>query len=87
MIFQGQEFLEDEWFHDQDPIDWPKKETYRAILHMYRDLIRLRRNWYDNTRGLRGQHVHVQPVLPLALPQIGFVWLCFDSLAGRGFSS
>lgn len=62
MIFQGQEFLEDEWFHDQDPIDWSKKETYRGILLMYRDLIRLRRNWYDNTRGLRGQHVHVHHV-------------------------
>jgi 1,4-alpha-glucan branching enzyme len=58
MIFQGQEFLEDEWFHDQDPIDWSKKETFSGILQLYRDLIRLRRNWYDNTRGLRGQHVH-----------------------------
>jgi 1,4-alpha-glucan branching enzyme len=62
MIFQGQEFLEDEWFRDQDPIDWSKKETYSGILQLYRDLIRLRRNWYDNTRGLRGQHVHVHHV-------------------------
>ena len=59
MIFQGQEFLEDEWFHDQDPIDWAKKETFRGILHMYRDLIRLRRNWFNTTRGLRGRHVNV----------------------------
>lgn len=62
MIFQGQEFLEDEWFRDQDPIDWSKKETYSGILQLYRDLIRLRRNWYDHTRGLRGQHVHVHHV-------------------------
>ena len=62
MIFQGQEFLEDEWFRDQDPIDWSKKDTYSGILQMYRDLIRLRRNWYDNTRGLGGQHVHVHHV-------------------------
>ncbi|MGI9289230.1 MAG: alpha-amylase family glycosyl hydrolase [Pseudomonadales bacterium] len=62
MIFQGQEFLEDEWFHDQDPIDWSKQQTYRGIWQMYRDLIRLRRNWYDNARGLRGQHVHVHHV-------------------------
>ena len=26
---------------------------------MYRDLIRLRRNWFNNTAGLRGQHVNV----------------------------
>jgi 1,4-alpha-glucan branching enzyme len=62
MIFQGQEFLEDQWFHDQDPIDWSKKETYQGILRMYRDLIRLRRNWHDTTRGLRGPHVSVHHV-------------------------
>ena len=26
---------------------------------MYRDLIRLRRNWFNTTAGLRGQHVNV----------------------------
>ena len=62
MIFQGQEILEDQWFHDQDPIDWYKLVTYRGIHDMYRDLIRLRRNWYNNTRGLRGQHVNVYHV-------------------------
>ncbi|MGK7905471.1 MAG: alpha-amylase family glycosyl hydrolase [Hormoscilla sp.] len=62
MIFQGQEILEDEWFQDQDPIDWTKLDTYRGIHDMYRDLIRLRRNWYNNTRGLRGQHVNVYHV-------------------------
>lgn len=59
MIFQGQELLEDEWFRDQDPLDWSKKDRYRGIFQMYCDLIRLRRNWYNNTRGLRGQHVNV----------------------------
>ena len=62
MIFQGQEFLEDEWFHDRDPIDWSKKDLYRGMFLMYRDLIRLRRNWHDNTRGLGGRHVHVHHV-------------------------
>jgi 1,4-alpha-glucan branching enzyme len=59
MLFQGQEFLEDEWFHDQDPLDWAKRERFGGLVQMYRDMIRLRRNWYNNTRGLRGQHVHV----------------------------
>lgn len=62
MIFQGQEFLEDQWFHDQHPIDWAKQQTYSGILTLYRDLIRLRRNWYDTTRGLRGSHVAVHHV-------------------------
>ena len=62
MIFQGQEFLEDEWFHDEDPIDWSRKETFGGILRMYQDLIRLRRNLHRNTGGLCGQHVHVHHV-------------------------
>ncbi len=62
MIFQGQEFLEDEWFHDQDPIDWSKRRRYAGIVRLYRDLIRLRRNWHDNSRGLRGHHIHVHHV-------------------------
>ncbi|MGF1536999.1 MAG: alpha-amylase family glycosyl hydrolase [Elainellaceae cyanobacterium] len=62
MIFQGQEMLEDEWFHDQDPIDWSKLDTYRGIYTLYRDLIRLRRNWDNQTAGLRGQHVNVHHV-------------------------
>jgi 1,4-alpha-glucan branching enzyme len=62
MLFQGQEILEDEWFRDTDPIDWRKTERFSGILTLYRDLIRLRRNWYDNTRGLRGRHVNVHHV-------------------------
>src|SRR3712207_9059449 len=42
MIFQGQELLEDRWFHDQHPIDWTRERTYAGILALYRDLIRLR---------------------------------------------
>ena len=59
MIFAGQEILEDEWFHDDDPIDWTKADTYAGILQMYRDLIALRRNRAGTTRGLTGQHVSV----------------------------
>ncbi len=59
MIFQGQEFLEDDWFHDKDPIDWTKKERFAGILKTYRDLIRLRLNHKGFTRGLCGQNVNV----------------------------
>ena len=62
MIFQGQEFLEDGWFSDSDPVDWSKASTYGGIFTLYRDLIRLRRNWFNNTRGLRGEHVNVHHV-------------------------
>jgi len=59
MIFQGQEVLEDGYFQDTDPVDWSRAETYAGIQLMYRDMIRLRRNWFDQTRGLRGQSTNV----------------------------
>lgn len=62
MIFQGQEFLEDEYFRDEDPLDWSRLETFAGIRWLYYDLIRLRRNWHNRTRGLRGQHIHVHHV-------------------------
>jgi 1,4-alpha-glucan branching enzyme len=40
-------------------MDWNKYDRFRGIYTLYRDLIRLRRNWFDNTRGLRGTHVNV----------------------------
>ncbi len=62
MIFEGQEVLEDGFFADSDPVDWTKLTTYAGIQTMYRDLIRLRRNWYDTTRGLRGNNINVHHV-------------------------
>ena len=62
MIFQGQEFLEWGSWRDNTPLDWHKKTTYSGIWDLYQALIRLRRNWLDNTRGLRGQHVNVYHV-------------------------
>lgn len=59
MIFQGQEILEDEWFRDDDPIDWSKETTYAGIRQMYQDLIGLRRNLGGLTAGLAGPHVNV----------------------------
>ncbi len=59
MLFQGQEILEDHWFRDTHPIEWEKKERFAGVFRLYRDLIRLRRNWWDDTRGLRGQHADV----------------------------
>ncbi|HYO76178.1 MAG TPA: alpha-amylase family glycosyl hydrolase [Thermoanaerobaculia bacterium] len=59
MIFQGQEFLATEQFHDDRPLRWSQADG--KIVQLYRDLARLRRNWFDNTRGLRGQGLHVLP--------------------------
>ena len=62
MIFQGQEFLEDKWFDDTDPLDWDKAKEMESIITLYRDLMQLRRNYHNNTRGLTGQHIDVYHV-------------------------
>ncbi|MGL4552998.1 MAG: alpha-amylase family glycosyl hydrolase, partial [Gemmataceae bacterium] len=54
MLFQGQEFLEGEWFRDTVPLDWDQRDEYRGIVRLYRDLVRLRRNLKGTTRGLCG---------------------------------
>ena len=55
MLFQGQEFLEDEWFRVHDQLDWDNLKKSN-ICQLYRDLIALRRNLRGTTRGLTGQH-------------------------------
>jgi 1,4-alpha-glucan branching enzyme len=66
MLFQGQEFLETKPFPNYgsypNPIDWSLRNQYSGICGLYRDLIHLRRNWFNNTRGLQGSNVHVLPV-------------------------
>jgi 1,4-alpha-glucan branching enzyme len=62
MLFMGQEFLSGGWFNPDAPLDWSNAEAFPGIILLYRDLIRLRRNWYDKTRGLSGQHVNVHHV-------------------------
>lgn len=57
MIFQGQEFLEDEWFRDSVPLDWERAEQFRDIVRMFRNLIWLRRNLGGDSPALRGEHV------------------------------
>lgn len=62
MLFQGQEILEDEWFRDDDPVDWAKKTTYAGVYRLYKDLITLRKNAAGSTRGLTGQNLNVYHV-------------------------
>lgn len=59
MLFQGQEFLQGEWFRDDVPLDWEMDEQYHGIVRLYRDLIHLRLNSRGYTRGLCGQFVNI----------------------------
>jgi 1,4-alpha-glucan branching enzyme len=59
MLFQGQEFLQGEWFRDDVPLDWHQRDEYHGIVNLYRDAINLRLNRQGLTRGLTGQHLHI----------------------------
>ena len=59
MLFQGQELIEGSWFTDEEPLDWSKRHRHAGLLQLHRDLIRLRRNGDDTTRGLRGPRITV----------------------------
>lgn len=59
MIFQGQEFLTDEWFRDDVPLDWSKPETYRGVVKLYSDLAKLRLNKFGYSAGLSGHNIEI----------------------------
>jgi 1,4-alpha-glucan branching enzyme len=62
MLFMGQEFLEWGAWSDAQQLDWSKLNRFPGIVNFYRDLIRLRRNWFDTTRGLKGHEIKVHHV-------------------------
>ena len=62
MLFQGQELVEGSWFDDEDGLDWSLRHRHAGLLRLHRDLISLRRNTDDLSRGLRGEHVDVHHV-------------------------
>jgi 1,4-alpha-glucan branching enzyme len=59
MIFQGQEFLEDEYFRDEVPLDWDRLEMFSGIRDLYARLIELRRNLTESSKGLKGFGLNV----------------------------
>jgi 1,4-alpha-glucan branching enzyme len=59
MIFMGEEFLAWGTWSDTTPLDWSHTVTFSGIVDLYRQLIQLRRNWNNNTRGLRGPNINI----------------------------
>jgi len=59
MIFQGQENLETGNWSDNTFFSWADTVTYAGYVQMYRDAIRLKRNWYNTTRGFSGNGINV----------------------------
>jgi 1,4-alpha-glucan branching enzyme len=59
MLFEGQEVDMYGHFAAENPVDWSLLNSYSGINQLYTDLVHLRRNWNNNTRGLRGQGINV----------------------------
>ena len=59
MIFQGDEFLEWGSWDPAGTLDWNKRNQFSGIWNLYQSLFQLRRNWLNNTAGLRGQYINV----------------------------
>jgi len=57
MLFQGQEMLETLAFDDTNSVNWSLVNTHAGIHAFYRDIIRLRQNYFGNTGGLTGSYV------------------------------
>jgi 1,4-alpha-glucan branching enzyme len=62
MLFQGQEFLEDEWFQDTVPLDWDRAQAFRDVVRMVQDLVRLRRDLDGDSAGLLGPQTRLLDV-------------------------
>lgn len=59
MLFQGQEFIEDEYFKDDEALDWNQQKKHKGITRMVQDLIRLRTEDKFESQGLKGQFTKI----------------------------
>ncbi len=62
MIFQGQEMLETQAFHDDTPLRWDRANTFSGMVQAYTDLIHTRRNRRGGAQGLKGTGINVHHV-------------------------
>lgn len=59
MIYQGQEFLDQNTFDPQLPLDWNQLTLHPGIHLLYKDLIGLRLNRSGKTKGLKKGQINV----------------------------
>ena len=59
MLFQGQDFLVRDSFSAETPLDWAMKAANAGTFSLHQDLISLRRNLLNTSKGLQGEGVNV----------------------------
>ncbi|WP_430429525.1 alpha-amylase family glycosyl hydrolase [Maribacter litoralis] len=57
MLFQGQEFIEDEYFKDTEGLDWNKEKKHSGIETLISDIIKLRTGEISGGKGLKSQQI------------------------------
>jgi len=62
MLFQGQEWADEDWFDDERLLAWDRRDERTGTVAMWRDLIRLRTGRDDRAGGLRGDQISVHHV-------------------------
>ncbi len=59
MLFQGQEWAEEDWFDDARNLRWDRRNARPGVVALWRDLIRLRTGADERARGLSGDMISV----------------------------
>ena len=54
MLLQGQEFMQDGSFNEWKELDWENVTTHQGVVDAHQELLALRRNTYQTSRGLTG---------------------------------
>ena len=60
MVFQGQEWADEDWFDDASPLQWSRRDERDGIVQLWGDLCRLRTGVDDRAPGLRGDQVRAE---------------------------
>lgn len=62
MLFQGQEWADEDWFDDSRGLRWDRRDQRRGVVQMWADLIHLRTGANDRAPGLRGPHADCERI-------------------------
>ncbi len=72
MLFQGQEWAEEDWFDDARDLRWERRNARPGVVAMWRDLIHLRTGADPRAHGLSGDRISVHR--PADAPEVVTFW-------------
>jgi 1,4-alpha-glucan branching enzyme len=59
LVFMGQELVEDQQFHDSNPIEWDRGDVSERSTKLFKDLIHLRRNLHGRGAALQDTKIRI----------------------------